>query len=494
MNSNILRTIRANNRRHVRLREAVAATAEPALQRGGTAPAGSGDGGNGVDPGEHGSSRTCPTCHGSGMAGTNICATCSGSGLKGDGSIALQESVALRPSSGGVQRLREATATGAGPVYEVELLREGLGNQRDAAYYTAAALREAVASGVFNGMQAYADHPGKDEEANRPERTVRSLVGYYRNVRFKESGSSGKPTVAAELVVNQGQQWFVHLLESAIAAKGDGVQLCGISIDAGGLVEPGQLAGTPVQFVREITEAPSADIVTRPAAGGTILRRLRESEARTQLPEPQEVHRTMKATEVPAKIGAIHTQLREAVAKLTDKDATDDTIKESITTLRESEAGLEALAGIAIEPEEKVVEKLVPASEDAETAVKLREAEQRITTLESENGALTSKVTAGERATLAIKALREAEIPADSIEGARHFNALVKLDSEDAMKEHLNGVKAYEESLLTRFRESMGISSTSGVEGAGALAPTAPSGGADNLAELGIPTLAADAA
>lgn len=498
--------------RFVRLREAVAETTLPAVLRGGGVTTGTpDDGGVGTstqtsDP--VASPKTqCPGCKGAGIQGNTLCARCVGAGTIPTGStstdsdaITVQESarpatpqlVALKPNHQSVpRRLREADATG-GPVYEVELIAEGLGNEKDRVFYTTAALREAATSGVLTGMQAYANHPGKDEEINRPERDVRELVGYYRGFKFKESGSAGKPVVAAELVVNQGDssQWFVDLLESAIAAQDDGVRLCGISIDGGGLVEVGEVDGQYANICRKITEASSADIVTRPAAGGTIVRRLRESVQRAQLPNPQETP-AMKIADVQTKLGAVHTALREAVTKLTTDGATDDQVREALTGLNAGIGEVETLAGAEVEAEVQIREAAVGdktatalAVERDELQVKLREAESKVTELTSENTSLT-------RSMLAAQALREAEVDAERAK--EMFPDLVRLGTLDEMKGSIQRTQDFENRMFERFRESYGLGD---VEGVPARAPIAapPAAAGDPLAAMGIPTLAEPAA
>lgn len=487
--------------RRVRFLEAVAATAEPAVQRGGVGTGTTVPGSDGDADADDGNSNTdtCPTCEGGGVKNNALCPTCNGSGSKGPAQV--REAVALKPLTvAGVERLREATATGA-PVYEVELLAEGP-SKTSGVYYTAAALREAVANKVFEGMHAYAMHPrkGTPENAEPGNRDLRQLVGYYRNVKFVESGSLGKQAVSAELVLNKGQGWFTNLMESAIAARKDGVQLCGISIDAEGFVEPGEVGGQRYNLCRSITAAPSADVVSEAAAGGTIVRKLRESVARTQLPKPQEAH--MKLAEFTPKLEAAHTRLRESVTALTKDGATDEDVKGALAGIATAEGEIKSLRESTIDPEtvevEKIVEKVVPGDGDnaeleaklATTETSLREAVTAKETAESERDEKDKELVASNRSLLAAKVLREAKIATDTPIAGRLFNELVQLDGEPAMKTHLDGVKAYEEDMFSRFRESLGIGTPSAVEGAGALIPVgAPigSGGADRLAEAGIP-------
>jgi hypothetical protein len=137
--------------------------------------------------------------------------------------------------------LREAkvtkvdTADGAPPRYEVTLIEEGLGNPEDSNVYTAAALREAADAGIFEGLQAYADHPTRSEERDQPERSIRKLVGHYENVRFVEG--DGGAELRGEFVPIEGEdyEWVPDLIESSLkAAENTGRPLIGISIDGGG--------------------------------------------------------------------------------------------------------------------------------------------------------------------------------------------------------------------------------------------------------------------
>jgi len=498
--------------RFAAFREAVSETSQPTLLRSGGSTTGT--------PNDGGATATsapaltqCPSCKGAGIANGTLCARCSGAGTiptgadvpslantsvqestRGVGDVTAPVLVRLAPQhSTKPIRLREADADGTGPVYEVELVAEGLGNERDRVFYTSQALREAVSSDVFAGMQAYANHPGKDEEINRPERDVRELVGYYRGFKFKESGSLGKPVVTAELVVNKGDssQWFVDLMESAIAAKADGVQLCGISIDGGGLVELGEIDGQHVNVCRRITEAASADIVTRPAAGGTIVKRLRESVQRAQLPDPTGGTVKIKAADIKAKLGTAHTALRESVAKLTADGATDEQVAEALTGLTGGIKQVEELAGAEIEAEVSIREAQVGDKTAAEIAKERDELQVKLRESEAKVGTLTGEKTALERSMWAAQALREAEVPTEQ---AKHWFAdLAKLDSLEAMQGAITSRKSYEDQLFERFRESVGLGA---VEGVPALVPTpAPAGGGqDALEAAGIPTLPAPAA
>lgn len=161
---------------------------------------------------------------------------------------------------------------------DVVIISEGLGNSRDKHFYTKQALQEAVTAGVFDGAQCYADHPTKLEESNRPERSVRDLIGYFSNVKFLEVG--GKAQISGTLKVNEGDSFAAYwdLLKEAVAysKKFPTKDYVGISINADGVTHPANMAEGMVNMVDRITGVFSSDVVTKPGRGGKVLN-LRES-------------------------------------------------------------------------------------------------------------------------------------------------------------------------------------------------------------------------
>src|SRR5271165_1255162 len=154
---------------------------------------------------------------------------------------------------------------------DVIIITEGKGNKRDAHYYGADTIQSAVAERVFEGAQAYADHPSLSEETDRPERSVRDLFGYYFDTKYTQFG--GKAALQAKLKIQEGQDWAVGLIKEAIEynKKFPDKQYAGISINADGDVSPGTANGEQVNYVHKITDAFSADLVTKPARGGRFL-------------------------------------------------------------------------------------------------------------------------------------------------------------------------------------------------------------------------------
>lgn len=192
--------------------------------------------------------------------------------------------------------LESARDNGVGPVrFKVALIQEGLGNLRDAFYYT----REAIESGVlaFEGKKCYADHPSRSEESDRPERSVRDIIGHFENVHVEE-GDDGQAMLCADLVMlpDPPFEWARSLVRHSIGyskAHPD-KEFVGLSINAAGdaeampadkfakeakipagalpkLKQAMQDGLTQVRVVSAIRDAVSTDLVTEPGARGKVL-------------------------------------------------------------------------------------------------------------------------------------------------------------------------------------------------------------------------------
>lgn len=188
--------------------------------------------------------------------------------------------------------------------YEVVIIEEGLGNLNDCSYYTRQAIEAAAATRVFEGAQAYADHPDRIEEQTRPERSVRDLIGFYSETRATNNPETGAAMLVAKLSTNPGDpyEWSRSLIETAIDNSGKfDKDLIGISINAGGaytkkniddviadatlpvsvkpkLIKAKESGATEVDWCVELSDVVSADLVTRAGARGRALKRLVESE------------------------------------------------------------------------------------------------------------------------------------------------------------------------------------------------------------------------
>ena len=212
---------------------------------------------------------------------------------------------------------------------DVIIIEEGMGNKRDRHFYLPKTLQETVKNHVFNGAQAYADHPSKFDDSNRPERSVRDLIGYYFDDRIVTTDAG--VAIAAKLKIQEGVDWALGLVKEAIDynKKFPDKVYVGISINADGDTSPNERDGQQVNDVTSITEAFSADMVTKPARGGKFL----------QLVES--VQGAHKGALVSTKIIDAATQLE----KLAEGQEVDPkTLLELAKTIREAQGDVDDLS------------------------------------------------------------------------------------------------------------------------------------------------------
>lgn len=201
-------------------------------------------------------------------------------------------------------RMVEGAASDNGMGYSkfrVILLQEGLGNLRDAFYYTP----EALASGVqlFEGKKIYANHPGVEDEKNRPERDVRDIIGHFEDVKLEET-KDGTHVLTANACTVKGAyaQWARDQMSHAVefSKKYPDKDFVGLSINASGDAEAKSVEEflkettipetartkleqavasdglTEVRPVSRLTDAVSVDLVTEAGAGGKVTQLLEE--------------------------------------------------------------------------------------------------------------------------------------------------------------------------------------------------------------------------
>jgi hypothetical protein len=159
------------------------------------------------------------------------------------------------------------------------LISEGLGNRRDMNFYSKEAITSAVRA--FEGKPLFVDHPSATEDRDRPERSVRDLAGYFSDCRegVVTDPETGRQRAACFATLNFDDSEAGHLAYQKVKAALDfqrrfpnsGQVYCGLSINATGLSEPAMMEGQRVSLVKQIQDAVSADIVTRPARGGKFL-------------------------------------------------------------------------------------------------------------------------------------------------------------------------------------------------------------------------------
>lgn len=117
--------------------------------------------------------------------------------------------------------VREAEVRRNGGAYEATIVREGPGNPNDRRYCTKQALQHGVTHRLFEGLQAYANHPSASEERDRPERDVRQLVGHFREARYEERGGVGHVVAQFVHIGGEGYGWVRSLIEAALSSPTD---------------------------------------------------------------------------------------------------------------------------------------------------------------------------------------------------------------------------------------------------------------------------------
>ncbi len=159
-----------------------------------------------------------------------------------------------------IASLREAVMDGERRAVDVVCIRAGL--SKNGNYYAPAVVR--AMAPLFEGARAFADHPAPGE---RPERSIRDIVGYYREPRVDDEG-----VLRATLKVARGADWLWELVREAVEEGQP--DLIGLSIDADARVAPGRVEGRDARVVEAITRLNSCDVVTRASAGGRVERLL----------------------------------------------------------------------------------------------------------------------------------------------------------------------------------------------------------------------------
>lgn len=147
-------------------------------------------------------------------------------------------------------RLKESTNGGKRRV--ITAIEAGWGSS---GYYSEEVLNRDFATIFPTGTPMYMDHPTIKEEYERPERSIRDLVGVTES-EFRSSG------IAQEASCKVFEHWVPYINEVAPHT--------GLSIRAFGLAESGSAAGKDGPIVQTLEEGISIDYVTAPGAGGKV--------------------------------------------------------------------------------------------------------------------------------------------------------------------------------------------------------------------------------
>ena len=393
--------------------------------------------------------------------------------------------------------------------YAVDLIREGLGNPADDAWYTVDAIQDMAESGRAEGMQAYANHPDAMEEANRPERDIRHLIGKHTDVKcVREDGGKRKATaVFVPLTTDERHPqlgWVTTLAEAAARNRGS-QPLCGWSLFGLSAGDEGDRPDGSHGRMVDLILPQSADLVTNAGAGGGFARRLMQESARRlrrAYTTPTTEEPAMNLAEWRTQTAEAMKQLREAstdeqraaatadVERLQEEAAKIDRplqVPDSIEALTEAAPGLAAKLREAVKSENKdEVERL--REENAELQRRNADAASRF----EEIGTIR-KIS---------EAVRSA-LPKDASDDEhRRFVGMAQTqklteaaDIREMVETDLRVAKAREDATLSKVREALGELDLPEIEGLFSRTPESgeehtDDGGLSFLRESGVPVRA----
>ena len=226
------------------------------------------------------------------MSSTAAALTRDGASPK-ESALAIKAEIRFRETAGvGDVRSKPLNEVIGWTKFKAILIQEGLGNLNDAFFYTREALQSAIP--IFEGKKIYADHPSRIEEQDRPERSVRDVLGHFENIEFVEA-DDGRGQLIGDVVIlpDEPFEWARSLMRHAYdyAQKYPDKSFIGLSINAMGdaidtpiekvlesspesarlKVKTAQEMGiTTVRVCKTITDAVSCDLVTEAGAGGKV--------------------------------------------------------------------------------------------------------------------------------------------------------------------------------------------------------------------------------
>jgi len=312
------------------------------------------------------------------------------------------------------------------------ILEEGLGNFGDVNYYSKQAIVNAAP--LFEGVKIYADHPTSSEEETRPERSVRDVVGFWRNVHV-QNDQDGRTRLfgTAHILEGAEYEWAWDMVREAVMYKKayPDKNLFGVSIRGDGETYEASIkdliedAGTPVSckdklmaasgmgkescnVVNSITPV-SADIVTEAGAGGKFLTLIESIRGSNNLNEKGTVMKNALKKTKEYMLGGKHGEAMTLVDEMLEKCGEGELViqhkgdaeeaakkaKEEEEAQKTKEAEEAAKKAKDDEEEKKAkeaadAEKKAKDEKDEEEKKKQKESAARVLELETENAALKS--------------------------------------------------------------------------------------------------------
>lgn len=195
------------------------------------------------------------------------------------------------------------------------------GNKRgSSAFYPADVLERDGSRAFPSGTKIFFDHPGLEEQWDRPERSVRDLVGVTTTEALYESDG-----LYADVSIFASYQELVQEM----------AEHTGLSIRANGIVEEEEMDGEFVPVLKALTSGQSVDIVTEAGAGGKLVgllesARLKET-PKPKPPSPAKEDFDMKPEELAAALAEANAPVIAALTALTEAQKPQPAEKEKLS-------------------------------------------------------------------------------------------------------------------------------------------------------------------
>lgn len=225
--------------------------------------------------------------------------------------------------------LSERAVRGDGTA-QVKIIEPGWGSS---GYYSEGMLKRDGPKVFSKGLKMFWDHPTPEEEAGRPERSLRDLAGeLVTDARFLENGPDGKGLYADAKIFDT----FAPAVEELAPH-------IGVSIRAAGTGKQGTAEGRKGTMIDKLIAAQSVDFVTEPGAGGQIVeifesarRRSKESHPEDDMDENQ-VRQMIEAQTKPLtdQVNALQESLNQSNTQLEEAKTENARLREGLV-LREA--------------------------------------------------------------------------------------------------------------------------------------------------------------
>lgn len=192
-------------------------------------------------------------------------------------------------------------------IIPIKIIQPGWGSS---GYYPPEVLERDGPQVFRAGMKMFWDHPTPQEEADRPERSLKDLAAeLVSDARWQADGPKGAGLYADAKVFEAYKSHVDDLAEHI-----------GLSIRAMGMAENGNIGGREGPIITHLTAGKSIDFVTAPGAGGQVLSLFEAARApaveAALAAKPKHEEVSMSEKELQEANAELQRQLDEARAEL----------------------------------------------------------------------------------------------------------------------------------------------------------------------------------